>query len=166
MSVIYKNVRYGVGMVLVNKQKLIFAGRKLAINSKMISWYLRSSWQMPQGGIEPGEEPYDTVLRELKEEIGTDKIRYIAETEDWLTYKIPESLHRSGKHPIIGQKQKWFLLQFLGNNGDINIKTTSNSEFDKWKWLSVSNIIRLSVHFKRKMYINIFKEFKPYIDNI
>lgn len=164
MGLIYNNMRYGVGMVLLNRQKLVFVGRKLAVNSKMVSWYLKQSWQMPQGGIEPEEDPYDTALRELREETGTDNVRYIAETKGWLYYKIPTSLQRSGKHPITGQKQKWFLLQYLGKDSDINLNTTQNSEFDTWKWMTIGNVIRLSVHFKHKMYFEIFKEFKPYID--
>ncbi len=164
MDLIYNNVRYGVGMVILNQNKNIFAGRKVTPNSKMISWYLKQSWQMPQGGIEGSEEPYETVLRELREEIGTDNVRYIAETSDWLEYRLPSSLLRAGHHPIIGQRQKWFLLQFLGKNSDINLNATAHSEFDIWKWMTIGNIIRLSVHFKHRMYIDIFKIFRPYID--
>ncbi len=166
MSLIYNNIRYGIGVVLLNKQKLVFAGRRLAVNSKMVSWYLKQPWQMPQGGIEPGEEAYDTCLRELREEIGTDNVRYVAETKGWVEYKLPSDLLRSGQHPIIGQRQKWFLLQFLGTNKDINLKTTSHNEFDTWKWMTIGNVIRLSVHFKHKMYLDVFREFKPYIDSL
>lgn len=164
MDVIYNDMRYGVGMVVLNQNKDIFAGRKLANNSKMISWYLKQSWQMPQGGIEEGEEPYDTVLRELKEEIGTNNVRYIAETQEWLEYKLPPKLLRAGRHPVLGQRQKWFLLQFLGKNSDINLNITTHSEFDTWKWMSIGNIIRLAVHFKHNLYIDVFRIFRPYID--
>ena len=159
-------MRYGVGMVVLNKQKNVFVGRKLESNFRMVSWYLKQPWQMPQGGIESGEQPYDTVLRELREEIGTDNVKYIAETNDWLEYKLPVSLLRTGKNPILGQRQKWFLLQYLGKNSDINLNTTGHSEFDVWKWMTIGNTIRLSVHFKHKLYLEIFKIFKPYINKL
>ena len=159
-------MRYGVGMVIINRHKHVFAGRKLAINSKMISWYLKQPWQMPQGGIEDREAPYDAALRELREEIGTDNVKYIAEAKEWLEYKLPKSLLRGGRHPVIGQRQKWFLLQFLGEDSDINLNATSHSEFDTWKWLTIGNIIRLAVHFKHNMYVEIFRIFKPYIDTL
>lgn len=164
MDLIYNDIRYGVGMVILNQKKNILAGRKLMVNSRMISWYLKQSWQMPQGGIKKGEKPYDTVLRELREEIGTDNVRYIAETKSWLEYRLPGSLLRKERHPIKGQRQKWFLLQFLGENSDINLNATSHSEFDTWKWMSIGNIIRLSVHFKHSMYVDIFRIFSPYIN--
>ena len=163
---IQNSIRLGVGMVLLNNRKNIFSGRKLSTNSKMVSWYLKQVWQMPQGGIEEGEKPYDAVLRELREEIGTDNVKYITETENWLEYKLPIDLVRAGKHPVIGQRQKWFLLQFLGEDTDININATNHNEFDTWKWMSISNVIRLSAHFKHKMYIDIFKIFRPYIDEL
>ena len=156
-------MRQGVGMVVINKNKQVFAGKRLGINVKMISWFLKKPWQLPQGGIEPGEIPYEAALRELREEIGTDNVKFIAETSNWLEYTLPMNLRRNSEDAIIGQRQKWFLLLFLGNDNEINIDATSHSEFDTWRWMSISNIIRLSVHFKHSLYLEVFKEFKPHI---
>lgn len=162
MSGLYKNhFREGVGMVLVNEDKKIFAGKRSTINTRMVSWFLKKPWQMPQGGIERGEIPIEAALRELQEEVGTNNVDVIAETENWLEYKVPQSLRRRD-HSFIGQRQKWFLLKFLGNDEDINLKYSNHSEFDVWRWMSVGNIIRLSVHFKRALYIDVFREFGWY----
>jgi putative (di)nucleoside polyphosphate hydrolase len=156
-------LRRGVGMVLVNNDKKIFAGKRMTVNSRMVSWFLEKPWQMPQGGIEKGETPIEAALRELKEEIGINNVEVIAETENWIEYIIPQGLRRKGAS-FVGQKQKWFLLKFLGNDKDINLDYSNHTEFDVWRWMSVGNVIRLSVHFKRALYINVFKEFKWYFD--
>ena len=150
-------------MVLVNDDKKIFAGKRSTINAKMVSWFLKKPWQMPQGGIEKGEIPIEAALRELQEEIGTNNVDVIDETKDWLEYKVPQGLRRKGHH-FIGQRQKWFLLKFLGNDGDINLKYSNHSEFDVWRWMNVGNIIRLSVHFKRSLYVDVFRAFKWYFN--
>lgn len=156
--------RLGVGMVLVNKDKKVFAGKRNTFNTRMVSWFLKRPWQMPQGGIESGETPYESVLRELKEEIGTNNVELVAETSDWLEYLVPPNLRRKS-HKFIGQRQKWFLLRFLGKDSDINLKTTDHSEFDSWSWMSVGNVIRLSVHFKRNLYVEVFRNFKDFFDS-
>ncbi|MDR1391493.1 MAG: RNA pyrophosphohydrolase [Holosporales bacterium] len=164
MSEIDKNrFRSGVGMVLMNNDKKIFAGKKSAVNAKMISWFLNKPWQMPQGGIEKDETPIDAALRELKEETGVDKVEVVSETENWLEYVIPHSLRRKG-YKVIGQRQKWFLFKFLGKDSDINLNTTNHSEFDVWRWMSAANILRLSVHFKRNLYSEVLKNFQKYLD--
>ncbi len=153
--------RLGVGMVLVNKDKEIFAGKRNSTNIKMISWFLNRPWQMPQGGIEENETPYEAALRELDEEIGTNNVELIAETEDWLEYIIPPNLRRKESR-FMGQRQKWFLLKFLGEDKDINLKTTNHSEFDSWRWMKPGNVVRLSVNFKRNLYVEVFKRFKDF----
>ncbi|MDR1488154.1 MAG: RNA pyrophosphohydrolase [Holosporales bacterium] len=155
--------RNGVGMVLVNDEKKIFAGKRSNINTKMVSWFLKKSWQMPQGGIEGNETPAEAMKREMLEEVGTDKFQVLAETEQWIEYTIPHGLRRHDSS-FVGQRQKWFLLQFAGNDSDINIKTSDHSEFDMWKWMTYGNIIRLSVHFKRNLYIEVFKNFRQFLN--
>jgi putative (di)nucleoside polyphosphate hydrolase len=156
--------RQGVGMVLVNDDKKVFAGKRTTTNVKMVSWFLKKPWQMPQGGIEDGENPVDAVLRELQEEVGTNNVQIIAETNQWHEYLVPQNLRRKG-HSFVGQKQKWFLVKFLGSDDDINLKYSDHSEFDIWRWMNVGNIIRLSVHFKRTLYIDVFKEFRWYFND-
>ena len=163
MSEIYKDqFRPGVGVVLINAQNRVFAGKRNALNTKMVSWFLRKPWQMPQGGIEEGETPTEAAMRELKEEIGTNNVEIIAETEDWLKYTIPYNLRRK-EHNFIGQRQKWFLMRYLGSNDDINLKYSEHSEFDSWRWMSVGNIMRLSVHFKKNLYQEVFKTFREHL---
>lgn len=155
-------MRLGVGMVLLNKRNQVFAAKKNTVNTKMISFFLKRPWQMPQGGIEDGETPVDAMMRELQEEIGTNNVEIIAETKDWIEYMLPKQLLRRN-HTFVGQRQKWFLLKFLGNDNEINLNTTDHKEFDTWKWMSAQNIIRLSVNFKRSLYIEVFKRFKKYL---
>ncbi len=166
MSSIYKDqFRSGVGMVLLNDQNKIFAGKRNSINTKMVSWFLKKPWQMPQGGIEEGESPIEAAMRELNEELGTNNVEIIAETTEWLEYIVPFGLRRKD-HNFIGQRQKWFLMKFLGKDEDINLRSSEHSEFDSWRWMSPGNIIRLSVHFKRSLYLEVFKNFKVYFDQL
>jgi putative (di)nucleoside polyphosphate hydrolase len=155
-------IREGVGMVLVNKDNKIFVGKRNRANRKMVSWFLNKPWQMPQGGIENGEDPVKAVMRELCEETGITNVEIVAETDGWLEYKIPNSLRRRDSD-FIGQRQKWFLMKFLGNDNEININYSDHNEFDVWRWMNMSNIIRLSVHFKRKLYIDVFKQFRQHL---
>ncbi|MDR2074659.1 MAG: RNA pyrophosphohydrolase [Holosporales bacterium] len=160
----YDNLRSGVGMIVVNDEKKIFAGKRSVVNTKMVSWFLKKPWQMPQGGIEEGEEPSNAVMRELKEELGTDKFDIIGESEKWIEYTIPMGLRRRNSS-FSGQRQKWFLLKFTGNDSDIDLRTTQHSEFDTWRWMSPGNVIRLAVHFKRSLYIEALKSFKWFFDD-
>jgi putative (di)nucleoside polyphosphate hydrolase len=154
----------GVGMVVINKDGKVFAGKRTATNTKMVSWFLKKPWQMPQGGIDPGEEPIEAALRELQEEIGTNNVEVLVETDNWLEYSLPVNLRRKGS-PMVGQRQKWFLLKFLGKDGDINLNYSTHKEFDMWRWMSYSNLIRLSVHFKRRLYIEVFRQFKAHFND-
>jgi putative (di)nucleoside polyphosphate hydrolase len=166
MSVISKDhIRQGVGIVLVNKYNKVFVGKRNKANRKMVSWFLNKPWQMPQGGIERGEDPVTAVLRELYEETGVKNVKILAESDDWLEYKIPNNLRRKDSE-LIGQRQKWFLLEFLGNDSEINVNCSSHSEFDVWRWMNMQNIIRLSVHFKRKLYIDVFRQFRSHFDGM
>ncbi|MDR1234315.1 MAG: RNA pyrophosphohydrolase [Holosporales bacterium] len=154
--------RMGVGMVMINKDNKVFAGKRSTTNTKMVSWFLKKPWQMPQGGIEPGEEPIEAALRELLEEVGTDKVEVLAETDNWLEYNLPVNLRRKN-NPMVGQRQKWFLMKFLGSDEDIDLNYSTHREFDVWRWMSYQNLIRLSVHFKRRLYIDVFKQFRSHL---
>ncbi|MDR0695879.1 MAG: RNA pyrophosphohydrolase [Holosporales bacterium] len=158
-------LRDGVGMILINNDNKVFVGKRNSVNTKMMSWFLKRPWQMPQGGIEAGENPLEAVMRELREEVGTDNVEMLGETDDWLRYIVPTGLRRKDSK-FIGQRQKWFLLKFLGENSDINLNATNHKEFDVWRWMSVGNVIRLAVHFKRSLYVEAFRRFSWYFGNI
>ncbi len=119
------------------------------------------AWQMPQGGIDPGEEPATTALRELREEIGTDKATILAETPDWLRYDLPDDLRKKlwrGRYR--GQRQKWFALRFDGDDSDIDI-ATAHPEFSQWRWEHPNRVPELIVPFKRDLYRDVFSLFAP-----
>jgi len=149
--------RPGVGMMIINKDNKIFVGKR--INSKT------NGWQMPQGGIDLGETPSAAALREMKEEIGSGNGQIIAESKNWYSYRIPDFLVPKlwgGK--FCGQKQKWFLIKFLGSNDEIEINTDS-PEFEEWKWIAIDELLADVVPFKILLYQKIIKEFSPLIIN-
>ena len=118
------------------------------------------AWQMPQGGIDAGETPMQAALRELREETGTDKAEIIAETRDWLSYDLPDPIRATawgGRYR--GQKQKWFLMRFEGNDIDIDL-TRHEAEFDAWRWVMPAELPRLIVDFKRPVYVALLEEFR------
>ena len=119
---------------------------------------------MPQGGIDEGEEPLAAALREMEEEVGTNKATIIAESSDWYVYDLPEELSLQiwgGK--FRGQRQKWFCLRFNGTDSDINIET-SHPEFCQWQWVEMNNLPDLIVPFKRELYRNLVIEFSQHIN--
>ena len=146
--------RSNVGIMMVNEKGYVFVGQRLDNN--------QNAWQMPQGGIDAGEDPETAAYRELLEETGVKKqdVRLVASSSQWLSYDLPEDLI-----PILwngkfrGQKQKWFLFKFLGEDRDINI-ATEHPEFSKWKWISKENLLKEIVPFKKSVYENVLKEFK------
>jgi putative (di)nucleoside polyphosphate hydrolase len=145
-----KGYRPGVGIMLLDKRKRIFAGRRIDTPD---------AWQMPQGGIDKGEQPRAAALRELEEEVGTGKAEIIAETKAWLTYELPGKLHRQawgGRYR--GQVQKWFAMRFLGADADIKLDA-HHPEFDAWKWMTRDELLELIVPFKRKLYEDVLEEF-------
>lgn len=142
-----------VGVMVVNAAGEVFVGQRLDRNY--------DAWQMPQGGVEKGEDPAQAALRELEEETGItrDLVRIEAETADWLPYELPHDLVPklwNGKYR--GQKQKWFLLRFSGKDADVNI-ATAEPEFSKWRWLPASEMLDGIVPFKRDVYARVVKEF-------
>lgn len=146
-----KGFRRGVGIMLLDRRNDVFVGRRIDTPG---------AWQMPQGGIDQGEQPREAALRELTEEVGTDKAEIIGETKAWLTYELPGTLHRQawgGRYR--GQVQKWFAMRFLGTDSDIRLDA-HHPEFDAWKWVTRDELIRLIVPFKRKLYVDVLAEFK------
>lgn len=145
--------RKGVGLVLFNRDGLVFTARR--IDSK------EAAWQFPQGGIDEGEAPAVTALRELEEEIGTAKAEIVAESRDWISYDLPAELaDKVWKGRYRGQSQKWFALRFLGSDDDINI-ATKHPEFDQWRWMPLTEVPSLIVPFKRALYDQVVAEFAP-----
>ncbi len=121
------------------------------------------AWQMPQGGIDPGETPSGAALREMREEIGSSEGKIIAESKFWYSYDIPRALvPKLWNGAFKGQKQKWFLIKFTGMDSDININT-GHPEFSDWRWVEISELFDLIVPFKRKLYESVFKEFEPFL---
>ena len=144
--------RPSVGGMLFNRQGLIFVGKRIDQTVE--------GWQMPQGGIDEGEEPRQAVLRELKEEAGTDKADIIGEMEEWITYDLPRHLVGVAFHgKYRGQRQKWFALRFLGDDSDIDLHT-HEPEFSSWKWLTIDELPRVIVPFKRDSYTKVVAAFR------
>jgi putative (di)nucleoside polyphosphate hydrolase len=147
--------RPGVGILLLNRYGQVFVAHRIDMPTM-------PAWQMPQGGIDPGETPRQAAFRELKEEIGTDMAEILGESRDWLKYDLPPDLARGmwgGRYR--GQRQKWFAMRFTGSDADIDI-ATEHPEFDAWKWLAPERLPELIVPFKRQLYIDILTEFRPH----
>lgn len=143
------------GVVLIDRAGLVFAGCRLDGSGE---------WQMPQGGIDKGETPRNAALRELAEEIGTDKGEIIAETSDWLTYDLPEHLiGKALKGRYRGQTQKWFAMRFSGADSDINVQGVEHPEFSDWTWMRADDLASQIVTFKRDVYARVFEEFQSYL---
>jgi putative (di)nucleoside polyphosphate hydrolase len=146
-----------VGVVLVNRDGLIFAGQRLDSTA--------DAWQMPQGGIDDGEKPRAAALRELWEETGVteDKVDFIAKTFGWVTYDLPpELLGKVWGGKFRGQKQKWFLFRFNGIDADVKIDT-HHPEFARWRWIDADEMVASIVPFKRMVYEQVVAEFRPHL---
>lgn len=142
--------RLGVGIVLFNDQGMVFTAMRCDS---------QNAWQFPQGGIDDGETAEQAVMRELEEEIGTNKAEIIRGSSKWISYDLPEDVaDRCWKGKFKGQSQKWFALRFLGTDADINIET-EHPEFSQWGWRKLSDVPDLIVPFKRDLYNKIVAEF-------
>lgn len=146
-----------VGMMLVNMDGKVFVGQRLDNEVE--------AWQMPQGGIDKGEEPRDTALRELGEETGivADLVNIIARAREEMFYDLPDDLIGrvwGGKYR--GQRQTWFLMRFLGTDADVNIRT-EHQEFRDWRWVLPEELPELIVPFKKKLYRDLVQEFQHLI---
>lgn len=148
-----------VGITLINRDGLVWIGKRR--NERASG---QDYWQMPQGGIDAGENPADAARRELAEETGTGKAEILAQTGDWLTYDLPAELvgiALRGKYR--GQKQIWFAMRFLGADADFNIHTPPGGhdpEFDDWRWARADDVVALITPFKRQVYIAVMHEFR------
>jgi putative (di)nucleoside polyphosphate hydrolase len=148
-----------VGIMLLNKQGLVWIGRRF---EKQNDEGTGKWWQMPQGGIDEGEDPAKTVLRELQEETGITSAHIIAEAPNWLTYDLPKHLiGKSWGGKYRGQKQKWFAVQFDGDDAEINLKQPGQKqEFDAWRWVRMSEMMELIIAFKREVYVDVIAAFR------
>lgn len=150
--------RPAVGIMLINPAGSIFVGRRIDMPAGL------AAWQMPQGGIDPGEAPREAALRELKEEAGTDKAEILGESRRWLSYDVPSEIagHMWGGR-YRGQRQKWFAMRFLGEDADIDPTATEHPEFDAWEWVAAERLLELIVPFKRQLYVDVLAEFRAYL---
>ncbi len=147
-------LRKGVGIVLLNKENKIFVAKRID-NPK-------NFWQMPQGGVDGDENYYEAALRELKEETSIESVKFIHEINEKLTYILPD--HLIGiiwKGRFKGQTQKWFIMRFIGNESEINIKTI-NPEFLDWKWVDLEDLPKIAVNFK----LDVYKRLKQEVSKI
>ena len=147
-------LRKGVGIILLNDENKVFVAKRID-NPK-------NFWQMPQGGIDEGEDYYEAALRELKEETSIVNVKLIQEIDKKLTYILPD--HLIGiiwKGRFKGQTQKWFVMRFIGNESEINIKT-KNPEFLDWKWIDLEDLPKIAVNFK----LNVYKSLKREVSKI
>ena len=149
-------MRSGVGIIILNNNNQVFVGKRKDNPA--------NNWQMPQGGVDKGESFIDAMKRELFEETGIKKIKILKELEKIYQYELPENLVGiiwKGKYR--GQKQKWFITRFLGNDDEININT-KHPEFIDWKWIEPKKLPEVIVNFKKKLYIDLLKEINLFID--
>lgn len=146
--------RANVGIVICNNNGQVFWARR----------YGQNSWQFPQGGMDEGETPEESMFRELKEEVGLspEDVEILAVTRHWLKYRLPKRYIRKDSKPVcIGQKQKWFLLRLKSQTTAVDLDSTDHPEFDDWRWVSYWYPVRQVVPFKRDVYRRAMKEFLP-----
>ena len=142
--------RPNVGAVMFDARGQVFVARRADMPNAEGA---PGGWQLPQGGIDAGEDPRVAVLRELAEEIGTDRAEIIAEHPDWLSYDLPPELlgiALGGRYR--GQRQRWFALRFLGTDTDIRLDADPHPEFDAWRWTDLAELPLLAPPFKREIY--------------
>ncbi len=148
-------LRSGVGIVVLNKYNQIFVAKRID-NPK-------NFWQMPQGGVDEGENYFEAALRELKEETSIESVSLLKELDGYISYELPDYLLGiiwKGKYK--GQNQKWYIMRFNGNDKEINIKT-KKPEFFEWKWIDIKDLTNVVVHFKLEVYKKIQEELRKII---
>ena len=149
-------LRTGVGIAVLNSKNKVFVGKRKDNPF--------DKWQMPQGGVDTDESLINAMRRELIEETSIKNIKILKEFDQWLEYELPENLiGKIWKGKYRGQKQKWFIVKFLGDDDEININT-KNPEFIDWQWITVEQLPKLIVLFKKHVYEEIAEELKKYIN--
>ena len=149
-------LRTGVGVAVLNQNNKVFVGKR--IDNPIYKW------QMPQGGVDPGETFTSAMKRELLEETNIKNIKILKELDYWLEYELPTDLVGiiwKGKYR--GQKQKWFIARFLGKDNEVNLNT-KKPEFIDWKWLNIEELPNVIVDFKKDVYKKLLKELKNFIN--
>lgn len=155
-----------VGLMVLNADGKVFVGQR--IDRKKAMWdgkQVQDAWQMPQGGVDKGEDPRAAALRELWEETGisADLVEVVAESDGWLPYDLPHDIvPKIWKGRYRGQEQKWFLLRFTGRDEQVNI-ATDEPEFSEWMWLEPTELVERIVPFKREVYAQVLREFDTYL---
>ncbi len=148
--------RANVGIILSNDRGRVFWARRVG----------QEAWQFPQGGIRREESPRDALFRELYEEVGLlpGHVEITGCTKGWLRYRLPSRYVRRNSHPIcIGQKQIWYMLRFVGQESDFNLRLGEKPEFDQWRWVNYWEPVRDVVFFKRNVYRRALRELAPLV---
>jgi len=148
-----------VGIMLINRAGLVWVGRRRPKWAGDRSAYI---WQMPQGGIDAGEDPLEAALRELEEETGVRSVEVLAEAPGWLSYDLPDALLGVAlKGRYRGQRQRWFAMRFTGDDGEIDIapRRGHKAEFDAWRWVPATDLTDQIVPFKRQIYRDVVAAF-------
>ncbi|KAL2650232.1 hypothetical protein R1flu_018360 [Riccia fluitans] len=154
--------RPNVGVCLINAKDEVWVGSRLD---------LPDSWQMPQGGVDEGEDPQQAAVRELREETGVTSAQLIGEVPDWLTYDFPPDVKakitRLWGRPWTGQAQKWVLFRFTGDDSEVDLlgDGTERPEFAQWKWMPAEDVIQMVVDFKKPVYTKAFRSLAPYVES-
>ena len=147
-------LRLGVGIILLNNKNQILVGKRIDNP--------RSSWQMPQGGVNKEEKFLIAAKRELEEETGVKTVKLIKELDEWFIYDLPPNLlGKIWKGKYRGQRQKWFIMKFTGKNIEINVNT-ENPEFSDWKWINIEDLTKVAVTFK----INVYKKIEEKLNSL
>ena len=151
------------GMMVLNRAGLVFVGRRSSGPEHIDATHV---WQMPQGGIDRGEDPYNGALRELYEETNISSVEKLGEIAEWLVYDLPrEIVGQAWKGKFRGQKQKWYALRFTGPESEINVANPAGGhkpEFIDWRWVAMSKLPELVVPFKRQTYERVVAEFRKF----
>tara|TARA_X000000368_G_C22937660_1_gene670634 strand:+ start:589 stop:1059 length:471 start_codon:yes stop_codon:yes gene_type:complete len=149
-------LRVGVGVIVLNSENKIFVGKRL--DNPV------DKWQMPQGGVEGSENFITAMKRELKEETNIQNIKVLKEIDKWFEYELPKDLLGIiWKGKFRGQKQKWFIVRFTGDESEINLKT-KHPEFIEWKWIEIDKLTKVIVDFKKDVYTKLVVELKKFIE--
>ncbi len=147
-----------VGIMLLNKDGKVWIGRRAM--DRVVQQDEPGSWQMPQGGIDAGEDPLPAALRELEEETGISQVDVIGESDGWFSYDLPvHLLGKALKGKYCGQKQKWFAMRYLGSDDEIDLSQAEDDEFDAWRWEDAQVLPDLIIEFKRPVYEQVIEAF-------